>query len=210
MCDVFYFKAENTLFCSKCSFTQSDLVLYYSSAPPPSLSEFLSSVPFVIFTPGAFCSALIFAQLFTSLGSALSPQVELHFLQNTKFFALVQREKLLRADIQRINCLPSIWTNAYQHWQAEECRGVGQKIQLQAPPVQLVCQIRAAQISDQLAYYLKNPTSAKLMVTWPRSKIFIFVWSLTNCFVSCSEIIRRRKKFWGSLKKNMHTATISS
>ena len=164
MCDVFYFKAENTLFCSKCSFTQSDLVLYYSSAPPPSLSEFLSSVPFVIFTPGAFCSALIFAQLFTSLGSALSPQVELHFLQNTKFFALVQREKLLRAGIQRINCLPSIWTNAYQHWQAEECRGVGQK-QLQAPPVQLVCQIRAAQISDQLAYYLKNPTSAKLMVT---------------------------------------------
>ena len=127
MCDVFYFKAENTLFCSKCSFSQSDLVLYYSSAPPPSLSEFLSSVPFVIFTPGAFCSALIFAQLFTSLGSALSPQVELHFLQKTEFFALVQREKSLRAVIQRINCLPSIWTNAYQHWQAEEFRGVGQK-----------------------------------------------------------------------------------
>ena len=93
MCDVFYFKAENTLFCSKCSFTQSDLVLYYSSAPPPSLSEFLSSVPFVIFTPGAFCSALIFAQLFTSLGSALSPQVELHFLQNTKFFASIFNER---------------------------------------------------------------------------------------------------------------------
>ena len=165
MCDVFYFKAENTLFCSKCSFTQSDLVLYYSSAPPPSLSEFLSSVPFVIFTPGAFCSALIFAQLFTSLGSALSPQVELHFLQNTKFFALVQREKLLRAVIQRINCLPSIWTNAYQHWQAEECRAASVKNPSASPPVQLLCQIRAAQISDQLAYYLKNPTSAKLMVT---------------------------------------------